>query len=158
MARKLLETGAHPGADMFHRILVPTDFSDSSVRALRLAVRLARESGARLTLLHCVGVPTVLDAGVGAAVYYTEMVERITKQTDHELARLAREEIPESLSHDRIQCTGFAPAEIVSHAAAGAYDLIVMGTHGRTGLAHVLTGSVAARVIQRAEVPVLVCR
>ena len=143
---------------MFHRILVPVDFSDGALHALRLAIELARESGGHITLFHCAGTPNVLDTGPGGGLYYAELIQRIAKEVEHELIRLALEEIPQGLSHDHVQVSGFPPAEIVAYATKGKYDVIVMGTHGRTGLNHVFMGSVAARVIQRAEVPVLVCR
>ena len=94
----------------------------------------------------------------GHATEARELVERIAKEMDHQLIRLALDEIPEGLSHDHVQVSGFPPKEIVSYATKGDYDVIVMGTHGRTGLNHVFMGSVAERVIQRAEVPVLICR
>ena len=143
---------------MFHRILVPVDFSDSSVRALRLAVQLARESGGHLTLFHCAGAPDLTAMGPGAVVYYQQVADQLARELDHHLTRMAKDEVPESLSHDKVRVAGFPPAEIVARAKSGKYDLIAMGTHGRTGLTHVIMGSVAARVIQRAEVPVLVCR
>jgi len=144
---------------MFRRILVPTDFSESATHALRLAVTLARESGGHVTLFHC--APTVDLLGHGTienALYYGALMDRLSEELQGLLTRTVGEEIPKGLSHDHAHVIGFPPDEIVRRAKEGAYDLVVMGTHGRTGLDKVLMGSVTARVIQRSEVPVLVCR
>lgn len=144
---------------MFRRILVPTDFSDSAVHALRLAVQLARESGGHVTVLHCAGAIDLLgDGTISGAVYYGDLLDRIAKEVDHLLSRLVREEIPEGVPHDQVQVSGFPPDEIVRRAKEGSYDLVVMGTRGRRSVDQVLMGSVTARVIRRSEVPVLVCR
>ena len=144
---------------MFRRILVPTDFSESATRALRLAVTLARESGGHVTVFHCAPAVDMLGHGtVDNALYYGALMDRLSEELDRLLTRTVGEEIPKGLSEDHAQVIGFPPDEIVRRAKEGAYDLVVMGTHGRTGLDKVLMGSVTARVIRRSEVPVLVCR
>ena len=144
---------------MFRRILVPTDFSESATRALRLAVALAGESGGHVTLFHCAPAVDMLGHGtVDNALYYGALMDRLSEELERLLSRTVGEEIPKGLSHDHAHVIGFTPDEIVRRAKEGSYDLVVMGTHGRTGLDKLLTGSVTARVIRGSEVPVLVCR
>jgi nucleotide-binding universal stress UspA family protein len=144
---------------MFRRILVPTDFSESATRALRLAVALARESGGHLTLFHCAPAVDVLGHGtIDNALYYGALMDRLTQELEDLLTRTLKDEVAEGVPHDHAHVIGFPPDEIVRRAKEGGYDLVVMGTHGRTGLDKVIMGSVTQRVIARSEVPVLVCR
>lgn len=144
---------------MFRRILVPTDFSEGATRALRLAVTLARESGGHVTLFHCAPNVDMLGHGtIDNALYYGALMDRLAEELERLLAKALGDEVPKGLSRDHAHVIGFPPDEIVRRAKEGSYDLIVMGTHGRTGLQKALMGSVTARVIQRSEVPVLVCR
>jgi nucleotide-binding universal stress UspA family protein len=144
---------------MFRRILVPTDFSESATHALRLAVTLARESGGHVTLFHSAPAVDMLGHGtIDNALYYGALMDRLAQELEHLLTKTIEDEVPEGLSHDHAHVIGFPPDEIVRRAKEGAYDLVVMGTHGRTGLDKVMMGSVTVRVIRRSEVPVLVCR
>jgi nucleotide-binding universal stress UspA family protein len=144
---------------MFRRILVPTDFSDGAMHALRLAVTLARESGGHVTVFHCAPPVDLLGHGtVENALYYGALMDQLAEELERLLTRTVGDEIPEGLSHDHAHVIGFPPDEIVRRAKHGSYDLVVMGTHGRTGVDRVLMGSVTERVIRRSEVPVLVCR
>lgn len=145
---------------MFRRILVPIDFSDCAIRALKLAVELARSSNGHVTLLH-VGV-IALDAlpGIepGAAIgpLSAQVTESMRKELDAALHKIARDEVPTGLSHDVRTREGYPPEAIAEEAKS--FDLVIMGTHGRTGLKRVLLGSVTDRVLRLATVPVLVCR
>lgn len=144
----------------FKNILVPIDFSDSSVSALRQAVALARASGGRLTLLHIGVVPHIYatELGLGGAVgpLFAEMSQQIAAEQQHRLARLAATEIPEGLDHSLLLREGFPPEEVIAQVQAGEHDLVVMGTHGRTGMQRVFLGSVTERVVRECPVPVLV--
>jgi nucleotide-binding universal stress UspA family protein len=147
---------------IFHHILVPLDFSEGSVRALRLAVGLARHGGAKLSLLHVGVVPHVYDTelavvGVGPSVFM-DLSEQIAAEQKHRMERLAKEEVPPGLETALLVREGFAPDEIISAITELQPDLVVMGTHGRTGLRRALLGSVTDRVLRQAEVPILVTR
>ena len=145
----------------FKHILVPVDFSETSVQALRLAIRLARGGQAKLTLLH-VGVTPMPLAGdtwlPNSAEIYGKWQAQLVEEQTHGLKRLAREEIPEEIEFRVVVREGFPPEEILAEAETGSHDLLVMGTHGRTGLARVVMGSVAERVIRASPVPVLSVR
>jgi len=125
---------------LFTRILVPVDFSEPSVEALRLAVTLAMRTGARLSVLN-------VDADA-------------LPQDEHErlggLHRLVAREVPTSVHFELITDTGGAAETINRHAKSGDHDLVVMGTHGKTGLERVILGSVAETVVRTCPVPVLV--
>lgn len=144
----------------FREILVPVDFSETSLHALRLAVDLARESGGRVTLLH-VGVVPYVDVGPFGASIPNVIVaahEQLAAEQREALERLARDEVPEAVPVRFQVREGFPPSEILAEAEAGGHDLICIGTHGRTGIERVILGSVAERVIRGAHTAVLVTR
>ncbi len=147
---------------MFSSILVPVDFSDGANHALRLAIRVARASKGSITLLHvgmAPGVPVVDTYGVPVPPIFPEMVDDFAKERRHAIDRLAREEIPEDVPWRAVVRDGYPPEEIVAEAGSDAgYDLLVMGTHGRTGLARVVLGSVTERVLRSCPIPVLVTK
>ena len=137
-------------------ILVPVDFSDPSRAALRYARSLAEKFGGKLLLLYAlqpVGTPDfachplVMD-DAQAKVSVEVQLEKIC----------AQEQVPESLIAQSIVRSGVAHAEITSMAEMLGADLIVISTHGNTGLKHVLMGSTAERVVRHAHCPVLVVR
>lgn len=141
----------------FHRIMCPVDFSAGSSEALRVAAELARERDAALVLVH-VWSPAQMTMGEGylAPTVIQDMVDGETAQlakSKTEAQQLGVKEVATRL------LTGVPWDEIVSAARSdSAVDLIVIGTHGRTGLAHVLLGSVAEKVVRHAPCPVLVVR
>jgi nucleotide-binding universal stress UspA family protein len=146
----------------FKNILVPVDFSDGSVNALRLAVSMAVDSGGSLTLLHVGVVPHIYDTelaivGVGPSVFL-DLSEQIAAEHKNRLDKLIAAEVPAVMTTAALVREGYAPDEILAVVGEVHPDLIVMGTHGRTGLTRALLGSVAERVIRQAEVPVLVTR
>ncbi|MCC6622595.1 MAG: universal stress protein [Deltaproteobacteria bacterium] len=145
----------------FRHILVPTDFSSCSDAALELAAHLAHDHHATLELVHVVDVADLpLDAmihppshpsGISIADHTKALAER-------ELAdRLSRLPVPVELRKSTT-AYGSPHRAILEHAKAAAVDLIVMGTHGRTGLAHLLVGSVAEKLIRHSPIPVLTIR
>jgi nucleotide-binding universal stress UspA family protein len=149
--------------DTFHHFLVPTDFSENAAHALRLAVRLARSQHASLTLLHVGSLPQAATFdfpafGVPLPEAMVDLQRELMKERGHALDRLAHEEIPTDVKWDQRLREGYAPDEILDELKAGAYDLLVMGTHGHTGLKRALLGSVTERVLRQSPVPVLVTR
>jgi nucleotide-binding universal stress UspA family protein len=138
------------------KILCPIDFSDNSDHAMRYAVALSQTFGAELTLLHVVApvvaampgetaLPDTLQADIDALA--TACQERL-QQTVGALAA-------DGLDAQSKVVSGVPFIEIIRFARDTEMDLIVMGTHGRSGLGHLLIGSVAERVVRKATCPVL---
>jgi nucleotide-binding universal stress UspA family protein len=131
-------------------ILVPTDFSEQALAAYHLASALARDHRAGLTVLHVRETPVVPFAEFGS-VPPVDLPPRTVV-----LEKMAEFEPPDdSTSVEYLVADGVPAEEIVKAATDRGCDLIVMGTHGRTGLGRLLMGSVAELVVRRATCPVL---
>jgi nucleotide-binding universal stress UspA family protein len=151
-----------PGELQLKRILVPTDFSESSERALKYAIRLGRPYKAEIVVLHVFHLKEYL-----ALLSQREDVDSGTANQVLEASKNRASEKVEDLVHrldDKevvlvpILLVGVPFEEIVRYAAEHQINLIVMPTHGRTGLAHFLLGSTAERVISHSDCPVVVIR
>ena len=142
------------------RILVPMDFSAHSEHALRYATALATRLGASLHLLHVVEDPATTGAWSAESMPpdLAELRTELVADAERRL-RVYRGE-PEHTQVPVVTTArmGLTSHTIVDYAAALNIDLIVMGTHGRTGIAHLLMGSVAERVLRHAPCPVLTVR
>lgn len=141
------------------RILVPTDFSDYSTNALKYGCELANRFGSELHLVHSVEEYNAFtpESGMLLAPDYLAQLE--------EAAVLELRKLPESGSFSgdesrivRAVRKGAPFLEIIRYARENEIDLIVVGTHGRSGLSHALMGSVAERVVRKAPCPVLTVR
>lgn len=139
-------------------ILVPYDFSSHSVVALQAATELARAVSGRIQLLHVIEEPSVTYPSIATGV----VTEGGIPVGVFEHARAALEEVGAGvkLEHQPVVPTRVVEASsaavgIVAFAAEIAADMIVMGTHGRTGMGHAFLGSVAERTLRQAECPVL---
>jgi nucleotide-binding universal stress UspA family protein len=141
---------------MITRILVPVDFSVPSEQALDYAVELGRSSRAEIVLLHAVEpVRTGIDdVGLGASIVRRQLENAAREQ----LAALAGKLTARHLPVRTLLVVGAAHRSITDAAKTMKADLIVMSTHGRTGIAHVVMGSVAERVVRTAPCPVLTVR
>jgi nucleotide-binding universal stress UspA family protein len=142
----------------FQRILLPTDFSACSAEAQRAAAELAQRYDATLELLH-VFEPILYMTPEGHTLLVPGQLEDLLDGNDRLLdaAKKAAEDAGAPRVRTR-QEQGVAASEIVEVARRDGFDLIVIGTHGRTGLKHALLGSVAERVVRRAPCPVLTIR
>ena len=143
--------------DTITTILVPVDFSPHADRALRYATTLAQRLGAKLALLHVVEDPFVSGAWSAEVSLpnVPELLETLIKGAESRLATLKASAAALGLAAETAVTTGRPAPAIVAHAKQCGVDLIVMGTHGRTGLSHVVMGSVAERVVRTAPCPVL---
>lgn len=140
------------------RILVPLDFGEPSVRALEHATVLAERFEASLELLHVVPNPYVDDpTGLYLplpATFLDELVKDAQKRLDEALTSSDRQRFKVRT----IVKIGDPLFQIVEYARVEHVDLIVMGTHGRSGVVHLFLGSVAERVVRTAPCPVLTVR
>jgi nucleotide-binding universal stress UspA family protein len=141
------------------RVLVPTDFSEYSQAALTYGVALAEKFGSSLYLLHIVqDLALFVPDAIAIAPPIAPPVEQFRAAAQTALERLVRENQLEKLA---VQCRvaeGTPFYEIIRFAKEEDIDLIVMGTHGHSGLAHVLLGSVTEKVVRKAPCPVLTVR
>jgi nucleotide-binding universal stress UspA family protein len=131
------------------KILFPTDFSTIADQALDYAATLAKENGAKLLIVHIAELPAAYGAG--------EMYYGIPEPDTDELLRMLHNVVPRNppVDHEYRLLKGDPAREIVRVAKDDTVDLIVMSTHGRTGLGRVLMGSIAEAVVRRAHCPVL---
>jgi nucleotide-binding universal stress UspA family protein len=134
----------------FHTIVHPTDFSASSAHAFRYACALARDCDAQLVVVHALE-PAVPMVGEGGLVPVE--VDEMKKSAQEHLDALDPHDA--SVHLERVLRDGPAPSVILDVAAEFGADLVVMGTHGRTGLRRMLMGSVAEMVMRRSPCPVL---
>lgn len=144
----------------FNHILVPTDFSESSDHALQMAVRFAAADGSQLTLLHVALMPAPYAADFGPlpVPILLPNADELAAESRKLLQKQGEQDIPAGLNWTPKAVLG-VPAEAISaEIAKGDYDLVIIGTHGRTGVRHLLLGSVAEQVLRRSKVPVLVTR
>jgi nucleotide-binding universal stress UspA family protein len=143
---------------LFNKILVPVDFSAHSVRAVHYAAELSKTYTAPVTLLHA--YQTLNYALPEGYVFYSpEQLAELSRALDEQMAQTrAIAERAGALDVDTKMLMGSAHAEILRVAEEEKFDLIVMGTHGRTGLGHAFMGSVAERVVRQAPCPVLTVR
>ena len=140
----------------YRKILVPTDFSTPADEALERAGQLARLTGAELHLLHAYELPTTTLGVVDVPLALPqEFFDRIREAAQSQLEERAKK-LTAGGAEVRAHLTLDTPSRAILDAAEklGA-DLIVMGTHGRTGMKHVLLGSVAERTVRLANCPVL---
>lgn len=138
-------------------VLVATDFSEPSHTALGYGRALARNFGATLVVLH---VADVVTSGLGAGGGRFSEVQRAAEEAARaQVGALLTDEDRQTLRAKAVALTAIAPAEtIVAYAKDAEVDVIVMGTHGRGGVAHLLMGSVAEAVVRTAPCPVLTVR
>ena len=138
------------------KILVPVDFSECSRKALRYALALAKQYSSALALVYVAPAQYYVASGYSGADI-AELEARMRESGERELAALAKQ-IQEAASAETLVRSGSPGPEIVEAARSASADLIVISTHGRTGLKHVLLGSVAEFVTRHAPCPVLVVR
>jgi len=131
------------------KVLVPTDFSEAGRHALALATSLARDGGGSLVIIHVEEPPMAYGGG--------ELYSGVQEPDREELRKALAAVVPPDPSVPCVHklLVGDPAEAIVQVADSDGVDLIVMGTHGRTGLSRLLMGSVAEAVVRRARCPVL---
>jgi nucleotide-binding universal stress UspA family protein len=145
---------------MYQRILVPVDGSETSDKGLKEAVRLAREQGARLRLVHVIDQSAMPAGPYGG--FYTEAVADALRQSGQAVIDAAEKFVrAEGVQVEQKVLENIAARVadvIVEEAGNWGADLIVMGTHGRRGVSHLFLGSDAEAVVRMSPVPVLLVR
>ena len=144
---------------MFVRILVPVDYSPSSRASAEYALKLAAKVGAAVDVVHVWDRPTYVSDGVMVRREGEE--QRSLGQLIQENAASDMKEfmsgltVPPGVTLGQRLCSGEPVSTLLAELKKGEHQLVVIGTHGRTGLAHVLLGSVAERLVRFSPVPVL---
>lgn len=142
---------------MFKRILVPLDGSHRAEQAIPLVARIARASGSPVVLMQAVWIPPVAAGASDAALLPPPMAPRDQAEITAYLGLTAATPLKDLSTG--VEVTDGEPAQaILATAQARQADLIVMASHGRSGLARVLLGSVASRVARASTIPVLIAR
>lgn len=139
------------------RILCPVDFSETSEHALAYALELARGLGAEVDLAHIYQLP-MYALPDGALLAGPDMASRILDTCQDSLDELASRHAGHEVALEKHLTEGVPHTEICRLAQKLGADMIVMGTHGRTGFGHLLLGSVAERVVRMSKIPVLTVR
>jgi nucleotide-binding universal stress UspA family protein len=142
------------------RILVPTDFSEHSEHAAAYAIELARQYGANE--IHCIHVSDIpADLLATSAYYMTGPSEQFVEQVRDEGRKGLDAFVKKNFKDVPVKAVfleGRPFVEIIRYARENEIDLIVISTHGRSGLKHALFGSVAEKVVRKAPCPVLVVK
>jgi nucleotide-binding universal stress UspA family protein len=133
-------------------ILVPIDFSDLSCKSLQYAIPIARQHGAKLTLVYVIE-PL---AYAPELPYGLPLPQDPLAQTRKDLEALRKSRIPADINVDYAVREDFAHTGVIDVARSLCVDLIITTTHGRTGIPHIFMGSTVEKIVQRAPCPVLV--
>jgi len=146
--------------DSIQRITYATDFSPSSLAAFPHALRLARVTGAEVTILHVLPALTpFVDLGYVPQQTWSEFDATMRAKAGQEMNHLIRQAVDAGVrTTSCIVGPGLPADEIVRAVDKAKTDVLVLGTHGRTGVARLLLGSVATRVVATASCPVLTVR
>lgn len=140
----------------FHRIVCPTDFSATAARAIELATQMAKAFGAELVLLHVVPALNYPTRGLSIAGAFPQLEQELHARAKERLQELETALQGVTVRHELRD--GDPYEQILACARDGKADLIVIGTHGHTGIKHALLGSTAERVVRLAECPVMTVR
>jgi nucleotide-binding universal stress UspA family protein len=136
------------------KILVPIDFSDNARTVIEWGAHLAKEHGAKLLLLHAYHLPVEFQQLEGAYLP-PDFWSNVKSEADQTLSKFAEDLEKEGIEVETVVREGYPASVIIDEAADQSVDLIVIGTHGLSGLKHMLLGSIAERVVQKAHCPVL---
>jgi len=139
----------------FRTILYATDFSDSSDFAFGHALLLARKFNAQLGIIHVINEPVDLRGFYVPHITFEKLEEEIEQGAQKMMERFCRTHVGDYEAVSTFVVPGIPYDEIIKKAVEISADLIVMGTHGRTGLDHVLFGSTAEKVVRKSPVPVM---
>jgi nucleotide-binding universal stress UspA family protein len=143
---------------MFKTILFATDFSESSDHAFQYALSLARKFESRLGIIHVISEPVDLRGFYVPHISFDKLEEEIEEGARKMMEKFCATHVQGYDRFESFVVPGIPYDEIIKKAVEISADLIVVGTHGRTGLDHVLFGSTAEKVVRKSEIPVMTIR
>jgi nucleotide-binding universal stress UspA family protein len=142
----------------FSTILFATDFSENSDLAFDYALTLARQSSAHLVVIHVINEPVDLRGFYVPHISFDNLEKEIEDGANRMMEKFCESKLGDYSAYETKICTGVPHEEILKQADERNASLIVLGTHGRSGLDHILFGSTAERVVRQAKCPVLTVR
>lgn len=142
----------------FKTILFPTDFSESSDQAFPYAFSLARQFDAHLIIMHVINEPVDLRGFYVPHISFDKLEEEIEEGARKMMEKFCRAHLRDYQKYETLIVPGIPYDEVIKKGAAAKADLIVMATHGRTGLDHMLFGSTAEKVVRKSPIPVMTIR
>ncbi|MFZ3209726.1 MAG: universal stress protein [Geobacteraceae bacterium] len=142
----------------FTKILFATDFSENSEHAFDYAFSLVRKYGARLLIMHVINEPVDLRGFYVPHISFENLEKEIEEGAFKMMEKFCRDNVKDYTNYETIIIAGTPDKEIVNKAISEEVSLIVMGTHGRSGIDHFLFGSTAERVVGNASCPVMTVR
>ena len=145
-----------PSGLIFERILVPIDFSETSIKAFECALGMAQKLGATVDLIHIYEPPSFMSGYQAVPIALSD--KEVVQKARIDLDALIPPDLPSNITIKSFVRTGKPHVEIAKFAEEQESDLIVISTHGYTGLKHTFMGSTTERVVRHAHCPVLVVR
>lgn len=142
----------------FNKILTAIDFSENSDYAFDYALTLAKQFGSQLTILHVINEPVDLRGFYVPHISFEQLEKEIEEGAEKMMAKFCGSKMGDFANFTTSIVTGIPYEEIIRTAQETAASLVVLGTHGRTGLDHLIFGSTAERVVRGASCPVLTIR
>ena len=139
---------------MFKKIICPVDFSDTSMNAAENAIQFALENKAELTFIHVIDIKAIQNIGDLSGGGINEL-NFLLEEEKPILKKLKEKSEKNGIKVKTILTHGEPISAILDTIKDGGYDLIIMGTHGKTGLTRLVLGSIAENVLRKSEVPVL---
>jgi len=142
----------------FSTVLVAVDFSDSSDNAFQMALTMAKSFSAKLLVLHVINEPVDMRGFYVPHISFERLENEIKEGAEKLMESFCRSNLADFENYETVIVSGLPYEEIIGQADEKGADLIVIGTHGRSGLDHVLFGSTAEKVVRKSRIPVLTVR
>lgn len=142
----------------FKVILYATDFSDCSEHAFSYALSLARQFESELALIHVINEPVDLRGFYVPHISFDKLEEEIEQGARKMMDKFCRENLADDVQFESFVVPGIPYEEIIKKGEELNADLIILGTHGRAGLDHVLFGSTAEKIVRKSPIPVMTIR
>ena len=142
----------------FEKILIAVDFSENSAYAFDYALTLAQQFGSHLSIMHVINEPVDLRGFYVPHISFEQLEKEIEAGATTMMEKFCRERLDNFSAYETSIVSGIPYEEILRKAKEIDASLIVLGTHGRTGIDHIIFGSTAERVVRAAACPVLTIR